>query len=120
MKERQHWIQHKFQFLKSHIRRKGLSKFSGFKSPQRGASASTASAHDTVVCRPAPTLRQHTSHPSILSQPSSVDQQVMDQFGQMKTMLTSSLGPSQEIARTVFCNYLSFEVENLEERDFLK
>ena len=47
MKERQKWIQDKFNFLKTHIRRKGLSKSSAFKSPQR-ASASAATAHNIL------------------------------------------------------------------------
>ena len=46
MIERPNWIQDKFDFLKMHIRCKGLSKLSGLKSPALGASASTASAHD--------------------------------------------------------------------------
>ena len=42
MTERLDWILDKLDFLKSHIRKKGLSKASGFKSPQRRASASAA------------------------------------------------------------------------------
>ena len=44
MTERQNWIHDKFNFLKTYIRPKGLSKSLGFKSPVRGASASAASA----------------------------------------------------------------------------
>ena len=47
-----------------------------------------------------------------------VDQQFMDQFAQMKTMLSSFLGLRQESTRIAFCNYLTSEVEVLEERDF--
>ena len=131
MTESQNWIQDKFNFLKTHIRRKGLSKSSCFKSPQRGASASAASAHD-ISLGSMDTDSMDTSirsvtthHPSIcstassslLSQPSSVDQQVMDKFSKMKTMLTSPRGPKQETTRTAFWKYLASEVENLEERD---
>ena len=59
-----------------------------------------------------------TVNTSVVFQPSSVDQQVIDQFAQMKTLLTSFLGPRQEATGTAFCNYLASEVENLEERDF--
>ena len=44
--ECQNWIQYKFGFLRAHIRRKGLSKSSAFKSQARGASASAATAHN--------------------------------------------------------------------------
>ena len=43
----------------------------------------------------------------------------MDQFSQIKNIHTSLLEPRQESTRTAFCNYLTLEVENLEERDFL-
>ena len=36
----------KFNFLKTHIRRKELSKFSAFNSPAQAAITTTASAHD--------------------------------------------------------------------------
>ena len=53
---------------------------------------------------------------------SSVDQQVMDQFTQIRTMVTmlsSFLGQKQETTTcAAFCNYLSSEVEGLEEKDF--
>ena len=38
-----HGIQDKFNFVKTHITCKGLSKSSGFKSPARGVNASTTS-----------------------------------------------------------------------------
>ena len=39
----------------------------------------------------------------------------MDQFSQMKTMLTSFLEPRKETTRIAFCNYLASEFENVEE-----
>ena len=129
MTERQNWIQDKFNFLKTHIRGKRLSNFSGFKSLARGASVSAVSAHD--ICRgstemdsmeigmQSDTTRQPSvTSPSTVSGCSSVTQQVMDQFAQMKIMLSSFLGPRQEAARTAFCNYLASEVVALEDRDF--
>ena len=94
--ERQNWIQDKFNSLKTHIRKTFLSKSSGFKSPQRGGSESAASAYNIsrastdTVWRPASTLGQHSSRqssalPVLVFQPSSVDQQVMYKFGQIKT-----------------------------------
>ena len=56
--------------------------------------------------------------PGVDSGCSLVDQQVMDQFAQMKTMLSSFVGPGQETTRTAFCIYLASEVEALENRDF--
>ena len=44
--EQQTWLKDSFSFLRGHIRRKGVSKSSAFKSPQR-PSAATASVPDT-------------------------------------------------------------------------
>ena len=48
--ERQNWIQDKFNFLKTHIRLKRLSKSSGFKSLAQGTSAhgNSTGSIDTV------------------------------------------------------------------------
>ena len=129
MKQRQNWIQDTFNFLKTHIRCKGLSKSSAFKFPAQEASAFVASAHVIskgsnntdimeISMRSDITIHPSVTSPSAVSRPSLVDQQVMDQFAQMKIMLSSFLGPSLETTRTAFCNYLASEVEALEDRDF--
>ena len=129
MRERQNWIQDKFNFMKAHIRRKWPSESSGFKTPARGASASADAAHDIsrasadrdsmeIRMRSDTTIQPSVTSPSSVSRCSSVDQQVMNQFEQMKTMLSSFLGSRQETTRTAFCNYVASEVEALEDKDF--
>ena len=49
---------------------------------------------------------------SVVSQPSSVNQQVLYQISQMKAILTSFFWHSQETTRTASCNYLASEVES--------
>ena len=61
--------------------------------------ATSALTHQPSICSTAST--------SVVSQPSSFDQQVMDQFCQMKNMLTSFTEPRQETIKTAFCNYLA-------------
>ena len=70
------------------------------------------SMHSDTTHQPA------VASPSVVSQTTSIYQQVMDQFAQMKTMLTSFLSLRQETTRIAFCNYLASEVEYLKERDF--
>ena len=41
----------------------------------------------------------------------------MDQFKQIRSMLSSFLGQKQETTLTVFCNYLASEVEGLQKKD---
>ena len=64
------------------------------------------------------TILPSVTSPSTVCGRSMVNQQVMDQFAQMKTMLSSFLRPRKETTRTAFCNYLASEVEALEDRDF--
>ena len=129
MTEFQNWIQDKFGFLRLHIRCKGLSKFSGFKSLAQRASASAALAHDIsrastdtdsmeISMQSIDTSLQPQQVTSPTVGHSSVDQRVMNQLTQMRTMLTSFLGQKQETTHTAFYNYLASEVEGLEARDF--
>ena len=102
MTEHQNWIQDKFGFLRLHISCKGLSKSSGFKSQARGVIASAASAHDisrTSTGKDSLEITVWSTDTTLEPQQvitasgySSVDQQVMDHFTKMRTMLSSFLG----------------------------
>ena len=62
---------------------------------------------------------QQVTSPTVASGRSSVDQRVMDQFTQMRSMLSSFLRQNQGTTTcTAFCNYLASEVDGLEEKDF--
>ena len=100
--ELQNWIQDKFRFLKSHIRSKGLTRSSRFKSQAPGASASGTIAHGIyrastytgiieISMRSTDTTLQpeQVMNPTTASGSSSVNKQVMDQFTKMRTMLLS-------------------------------
>ena len=59
--------------------------------------------------------------PPVATATTSADQ-VLDQFQQMRSMLSTFLGERQDSTpsqRQSFCNYLHSEIEHLEERDFL-
>ena len=134
--ERQTWLKDSFSFLRGHIRRKGVSKSSAFKSPQRpSAAAASASVPDTsrdtesemeisiasdVTHQPSSTSPKRRQ-PPVASTTTSADP-VLDQFQQMRSMISTFLGARQDPTpspRQSFCNYLHSEIENLEERDFL-
>ena len=62
----------------------------------------------------------HNNHQ--LSPPPLLQDPVLDQFQQMRSMISSFLGARQDSTpslRQSFCNYLHSEIEHLEERDFL-
>ena len=66
-----------------------------------------------ISMRSGTTIQHSVTSPSAVLEHSSVNQQVMDQFAQMKTMLSLFLGPRQETTGTAFCNYLVSELEAL-------
>ena len=132
--ERQTWLKDSFSFLRGHVRRRGVSKSSAFKSPQR-PSAAAASVPDTskdtesemeiniasdVTHQPSSTSPKRRQ-PPVATATTSADP-VLDQFQQMRSMISTFLGARQDPTpspRQLFCNYLHSEIENLEERDFL-
>ena len=136
--ERQTWLKDSFSFLKTsgHIRRKGVSKSSAFKSPQRpSAAAASASVPDTsidtesemeisiasdVTHQPSSTSSKRRQ-PPVTTTTTSADP-VLDQFQQMRSMISTFLGARQDPTpspRQLYCKYLHSEIEHLEERDFL-
>ena len=134
--ERQTWLKDSFSFLQGHIRRKGVSKSSAFKSPQRpSAATASASVPDTskdtesemeiiiasdVTHQPSSTSPKRRQ-PPVVTTTMSADP-VLDQFKQMRSMISTLLGAWQDPTpspRQSSCNHLHSKLENLEERDFL-
>ena len=134
--ERQTWLKASFSFLRGHIRRKGVSKSSAFKSPQRpSAVAASASVPDT--CRDTESEMEISIASDVTHQPSSTSPMrrqptvpttttaadpVLDQFQKMRSLISTFLVAHQDPTpspRQSICNYLYFEIEHLEERDFL-
>ena len=110
-----------------------MSKFSVLKSTLR-PSAATASVSDTsretesemeISMASDVTHQPSTASPS--ERPAAVatttaEDPVLDQFQQMRSMISSFLGARHDPTpspRQLFCNYLHSEIEHLEERDFL-
>ena len=110
-----------------------MSESSGFKSPLRPSGA-TASVPDTsreteseMEISMASVVTHHPASTSRSRQPATVatstpQDPVLDQFQQMRSMISTFLGACQDPTpgpRQSFCNYLHSEIEHLEERDFL-
>ena len=121
--EQQTWLKDSFSFLRGHIRRKGVSKSSAFKSPQRPSAALASSivqdtSRDTeseMEISIAPDATHHPSstspkrrQPPVTTTTSSADP-VLDQFQQMRSLISTFLGERQDPTpspQQSFCNYL--------------
>ena len=107
--ERQTWSKDSFSFLRGHIRRKEVSKSSEFKSPLR-PSAATASVPDTsreteseMEISMASDVTHHLASTNPSRQPAMVastpQDPVLDQFQQMRSMMSTFLGARQDPTR---------------------
>ena len=118
--KRQTSLKDSFSFLRGHIRRKGVSKSSGFKSPLR-PSAATASVPDTsreteseMEISIVSDVTHHPTSTSPSRQPAMVamstpQDPMLDQFQQMRSMMSTFLVKTP----------LQVQYSHSEERDFL-
>ena len=92
MTKRQSWVYQQIGFLKTHIRRKGASRSSGFEaSPNtskqdesRGSTTDTEHLESSV-------LRESRSQPMFISTPVSTDSKILEHFDQMRTLISGFL-----------------------------
>ena len=108
MTKRQSWVYQQMGFLKTHIRRKGASRSSGFKaSPHtskqdesRGSTTDTEHLESSV-------LRESRSQPMFTSTPVSTDSKILEHFDQMRTLISGFL--QQKSDRQPFFDYVASE-----------
>ena len=104
-------------FLKTHIRRKGGSRSSGFDaSPNtskqdewRGSTTDTEHLESSV-------LRESSSQPMFTSTPVSTDSKILKHFDQMRTLITGFL--QQKSDSQPFFDYVESEAEKMTQEEF--
>ena len=117
MTMRQSCVYKQMGFLKTHIRRKGASRSSGFEaSPNtskqdesRGSSTDTEHLESSV-------LRESRSQPKFTSTPVSTDSKILKHSDQMRTMISGFL--QQKSDRQPFFDYVASEVEKMTQEEF--
>ena len=117
MTKRQSWVYQQMGFLKTHIRRKGASRSSGFEaSPNtsrqdesRGSTTDTEHLESSV-------LRESRSQPMFTSTTVSTDSKILEHFDQMRTLISGFL--QQKSDRQPFFNYVASEAEKMTLQEF--
>ena len=117
MTKRQSWVYQQMGFLKTHIRRKGANRSSGFEaSPNtsrqdesRGSTTDTEHLESSV-------LRERS--PSIISSTpvSTTDSKILEHFEQMRTLISGFL--QQKSDRQPFFDYVASEAEKMTQEEF--
>ena len=117
MTKRQSWVYQQMGFLKTHIRRKGANKSSGFEaSPNtsrqdesRGSTTDTEHLESSVL--------RERSQSIITSTPvSTTDSKILEHFEQMRTLILGSL--QQKSDRQPFFDYVASEAEKMTQEEF--
>ena len=117
MTKRQSWVYQQMGFLKTHIRRKGASRSSGFEaSPNtskqdesRGSTTDTEHLESSV-------LRESRSQPIFTSTPVSTDSKILEHYDQMATLISGFL--QQKSDRHPFFDYMTSEAEKMTQEEF--
>ena len=117
MTERQSWVYQQMGFLKTHIRRMGADRSSGFEaSPNtsrheesRGSTIDTEHLETSV-------LRESRSQPILTSTPVSTDSKILEHFDQMRTLISGFL--QQKSDRQPFFDYVALEAEKMTQEEF--
>ena len=117
MTKRQSWVYQQTGFLKTHIRRKGANRSSGFEaSPNtsrheesRGSTTDTEHLESSV-------LRESASQQIITSTPVSTDSKILEHFDQMRTLISGFL--QQKSDRQPFFDYVASEAEKMTQEEF--
>ena len=117
MTKRQSWVYQQMGFLKTHIRRKGANRSSGFEaSPNTGRhEESHGSSTDTDHLETS-VLREGRSQPILTSTPVSTDSKILKHFAQMRTLISGFL--QQKLDRQPFFDYVASEAEKMTQEEF--
>ena len=117
MTKRQSWVYQQMGFLKTHIRRKGANRSSGFEaSPNtsrqdesRGSTTDTEHLESSVL--------RERSQSIITSTPvSTTDSKILEHFEQMRTLISGFL--HQKSDRQPFFDYVASETEKMTQEEF--
>ena len=117
MTKRQSWVYQQMGFLKTHIRRKGANRSSGFEaSPNtsrqdksRGSTTDTEHLESSV-------LRERGQSVITSTPVSTTDSKILEHFEQMRTLISGFL--HQKLDRQPFFDYVASEAEKMTQEEF--
>ena len=117
MTKRQSWVYQQMGFLKTHIRRKGANRSSGFEaSPNTSRHEESCGSTTDTEHLESSVLRESASQPIITSTPVSTDSKILEHFDQMRTLISGFL--QQKSDRQPFFDYVVSEAEKMTQEEF--
>ena len=117
MTKRQSWVYQQMGFLKTHIRRKGASRSSGFEaSPNTSKQDESHGSTTDTEHLESSVLRESRSQPMFTSTPVSTDSKILEHFDQMRTLISGFL--QQKSDMQPFFDYVASEAEKMTQEEF--
>ena len=116
MTKRQSWVYQQMGFLKTHIRRKGASKSSGFEASPNTSKQDKSCGSTTDTEHLESSVLRERSQSILTSTPVSTDSKILEHFDQMRTLISGFL--QQKSDRQPFFDYMASEAEQITQEEF--
>ena len=117
MTKRQSWVYQQMGFLKTHVRRKGAIRSSGFEaSPNTSRHEESRESTTDTEHLESSVLRESRSQPILTSTPVSTDSKILEHFDQIGTLISGFL--LQKSERQPFFDYVASEAEKMTQEEF--
>ena len=117
MTKRQSWVYQSMGFLKTHIRRKGANRSSGFKASPNTSRQDESLGSTTDTEHLESSVLRERSQSIISSIPiSTTDSKILEHFEQMRTLISGFL--QQKSDRQPFFDYVAPEAEKMTQEEF--
>ena len=117
MTKRQSWVYQQMGFLKTHIRRKGANRSSGFEASPNTSKQDESRGSTTDTEHLESSVLRERSQSIITSTPvSTTDSKILEHFEQMRTLISGFL--HQKSDRQPFFDYVASEAEKMTQEEF--
>ena len=116
MTKRQSWVYQQMGFLKTHIRRKGANRSSGFEASPNTSKQDESYGSTTDTEHLESSVLRERSHSILTSTPVSTDSKILKHSDQMRTLISGFL--QQKSDRQPFFDYMASEAEKMSQEEF--
>ena len=117
MTKRQSWVYQQMGFLKTHIRRKGANRSSGFEASPNTSKQDKSRGSTTDTEHLESSVLRERSQSIITSTPvSTTDSKILEHFEQMRTLISGFM--HQKSDRQPFFDYVASEAEKMTQEEF--
>ena len=117
MTKRQSWVYKQMGFLKTHIRRKGANRSSGFEASPNSSKQDKSHGSTTDTEHLKSSVQRERSQSILTSTPvSTTDSKILEHFEQMRTLISGFL--QQKSDKQPFFDYVASQAEKMTQEEF--